>query len=565
MATAFAHAAANELKCPVCLELFAEPRIPKDLPECGHVCCEECLQELFKGKQQIECPECRATIKRPAGGVSSFRTNFRLRNLASSHPGEENLEYTEPICTEHDEAKMRYYCSTCKMLACQACLYLKHQGLEHNCIKLKEECDERRKEMQTEIEDLKKKIVSLQIASETLSNSRKMTEDLVNEEGKKINNQVQEVIKTAHEQAKRLIDCLEATKRDHLSQLDEQLLEITQQVERANTTVGLTGDIVANKLDSDFIQSHDALAEKLQLIRVTMDKTDTLKKTPHVVKFVPQKKLRLGRLVQLVQEFGKFTLVQDVACSPDGLLATCDLLDEKVTIYHKQSGLYEKKLTIGLREKSSGPRGVCFFPDGHIWITRCTMIEQYSNDGAFVKEIDTKDTYIEGQKFNVWSVTTTGNRTRALVGDVANSVITEHNSHGSVTKTLNTTTRPFFVAYVNEKKVAFSSYKQNNVCVMDIDTQKETLKIHLPEVQGVCYDVKNKSLLISRNDMVYNPTSSKLEVKYGTGRIEQYCIESGRFQSCLAEGLYQPFGLTFISDGELAVADNKNIKIYKII
>ena len=73
----------EQLKCPVCLELYTDPKI---LP-CHHSFCQECLEKLSKKKEAsgdtyyLSCPTCRQCTKVPREGVGAFPVAFHLNNL----------------------------------------------------------------------------------------------------------------------------------------------------------------------------------------------------------------------------------------------------------------------------------------------------------------------------------------------------------------------------------------------------------------------------------------------------------------------------------------------------
>ena len=68
--------AQNNLTCPVCYQLFKNP---KYLP-CYHSYCEGCLEKM-QVQSKIICPECRKEAEVPAGGVKELATNFFINRL----------------------------------------------------------------------------------------------------------------------------------------------------------------------------------------------------------------------------------------------------------------------------------------------------------------------------------------------------------------------------------------------------------------------------------------------------------------------------------------------------
>ena len=69
--------AQNNLTCPVCYQLFKNP---KYLP-CYHSYCEGCLEKMQVQSKIILCPECRKEAKVPAGGVKELPNNFFINRL----------------------------------------------------------------------------------------------------------------------------------------------------------------------------------------------------------------------------------------------------------------------------------------------------------------------------------------------------------------------------------------------------------------------------------------------------------------------------------------------------
>ena len=110
--------ATESLTCPVCLQIFKNP---KYLP-CYHSYCEECLEKLCS-QSEIKCPECREVVKIPEGGVKSLPNNFLINRLVDelilkNKIGGEN-EVQCDNCNKNDPVVS--YCPTCNLFLCRVC------------------------------------------------------------------------------------------------------------------------------------------------------------------------------------------------------------------------------------------------------------------------------------------------------------------------------------------------------------------------------------------------------------------------------------------------------------
>ena len=70
----------DQIRCPVCYEIYREPRA---LP-CFHVYCLQCLlsaSSRLRPGDHLACPECRKTVEIPNTGVSGLQVAFHVNNL----------------------------------------------------------------------------------------------------------------------------------------------------------------------------------------------------------------------------------------------------------------------------------------------------------------------------------------------------------------------------------------------------------------------------------------------------------------------------------------------------
>ncbi|XP_071507046.1 E3 ubiquitin-protein ligase TRIM45-like [Diadema antillarum] len=113
----FHQISSQNLECPICLELFNQP---KSLI-CSHTFCKDCLESIFQtlpNQQTIACPVCRGETPLPSGGVSKLQTNVPLSSLV------DEVKTKSPTCSvcEMDEKPPAVsYCQDCGKYMCKAC------------------------------------------------------------------------------------------------------------------------------------------------------------------------------------------------------------------------------------------------------------------------------------------------------------------------------------------------------------------------------------------------------------------------------------------------------------
>ncbi|KAI4886325.1 hypothetical protein NFI96_009274 [Prochilodus magdalenae] len=116
-----ASALEDDLSCPVCCEVYQDPRL---LP-CGHSFCHGCLEKHWAVNRARTCPVCR----RPS--PKKLVANLVLRNTCESYLKEKEKEKEkegkggEVRCPQHGE-EMRFYCETDGEVICSQCKIYNH-------------------------------------------------------------------------------------------------------------------------------------------------------------------------------------------------------------------------------------------------------------------------------------------------------------------------------------------------------------------------------------------------------------------------------------------------------
>ncbi|XP_018588020.1 E3 ubiquitin-protein ligase TRIM50-like [Scleropages formosus] len=106
----------DQLRCPVCLELFAEPLIL----QCGHSYCKCCVRSMTMDLLgQLQCPICRSDVDgdNPPPNVSLARIVDHLHEMSGLG---ESAEGEQEACTEHRNP-LSLYCEDDRTVICGMC------------------------------------------------------------------------------------------------------------------------------------------------------------------------------------------------------------------------------------------------------------------------------------------------------------------------------------------------------------------------------------------------------------------------------------------------------------
>ena len=113
----------EQLTCPVCLDLYTNP---KTLP-CLHSFCEACIERFPQDKEgetyYLSCPTCRHRTELPGGGVGAFPVAFHVNNLKEVYSLMKKVSDPQQVtCDNCTTANATGYCKECNQLFCTECM-----------------------------------------------------------------------------------------------------------------------------------------------------------------------------------------------------------------------------------------------------------------------------------------------------------------------------------------------------------------------------------------------------------------------------------------------------------
>ena len=110
------------ITCPVCLEIFNEPKTLS----CLHTYCKTCIGNLILARANnggdIHCPECRGIVPVSDNDASKFPTSFLVNSLIDTFKNFKKASDPSTLCENCGKDKVAAYCSECALHICASCV-----------------------------------------------------------------------------------------------------------------------------------------------------------------------------------------------------------------------------------------------------------------------------------------------------------------------------------------------------------------------------------------------------------------------------------------------------------
>ena len=245
----------EQLTCPVCLDLYTNP---KTLP-CLHSFCQECLEGLPQEREArgdtyyLSCPTCHQRTEVPREGVGAFPVAFTLNNLKEITQSlkKKASDPQEVTCNDHDKP-LEVFCETCKTIICFNCAVPTHKDHKYDLVS---DCYPKHYQM------LHDSLKPIKGKKETL---KKVLSDLAEREGE-IRERGEGVLEEIHEMVEEMIGILRQSERKLTEQVkrgtDAKLEMLSGQTKSVQTSLSLLEGI------EDYVEQSLKIGTHQQVLR----------------------------------------------------------------------------------------------------------------------------------------------------------------------------------------------------------------------------------------------------------------------------------------------------------
>ncbi|XP_038062523.1 E3 ubiquitin-protein ligase TRIM71-like [Patiria miniata] len=469
-----------------------------------------------------------------------------------------------PKCPKHEGEVARFFCTTCQVLICRDCTVINHCKPEHSYVESDEVTSKYKQSLAELFPPLKNSMTKLQESREKVS---RMKEDLgvaVKRVMTEVQDRAAEIRAQVTAQENRILVDIKNIQTDRGQKLDEYEKTMSLAVKRFQYSLDTAREVTKTASDSDFLSLYATISKDLKLLA-----DQSVPRVDNRLAFLKFKQsegvggISLGEVVvegkwELCREFGtmgsgpgEFSGAWGIAArQPDGIAVT-DNINKRVVICsidgNQKSTIPMQRCPLGIEATRSDNRLVVVEQGAR-------HVKVFNSDNTLAYEFPTVPPNEVGKTtVDLHSVAVKNDGTIA-VGDVARMVLTVHSpTDGELLHTIPVKIKPYFLAFDGNDQVIISCNASKTVDIAGSNgTTKCTIK---PTING--QQVRNCNGVCTDSSGIYVAMHNGND----TGHIHHYDPQGG-FLQCIVQGLHYPIGITFTSDGQLAVADFYSVKTY---
>ncbi|XP_038062519.1 transcription intermediary factor 1-beta-like [Patiria miniata] len=468
----------------------------------------------------------------------------------------------QPKCTKHEGEVTRFFCITCEMLICRDCTVINHCKPEHSYVERDEATSTYKQSLDELFSPLEFTMMDLQKSREIVSRIKEDLGVTVKKAITEVQDRAAEIRAEVTAQENRVIDDIQNIQTDREQKLDECEKNIGLAVERIQFSLHTAKEVTKSASDSDFLSLYPTISKDLKWLA-----DQNLPRVDNRLAFLKFKQskgvggISLGEVVvegkwELCREFGRegsgpgeFKLAWGIAAHQPDEIAVTDHLNQRVVICsingdQKTIPMQRYPLDIAAIHTSNRLVVVEF---------NTSNVKVFNSDSTMAYEFPTVPPSEVGKtKVDLRSVAVKSDGTIA-VGDIGKMVLTEHSpTDGEILRIIQVKIKPLFLAVDNYDRFVISDRLQTVHVADSNGNSQHTIK---PTING--------KQVTQCNGICTDSSGIYVAMLHGvnTGHIHHYDPQGG-FLKCIAQGLYEPMGITLKSDGQLAVADHYSVKMY---
>ncbi|XP_071797928.1 uncharacterized protein [Asterias amurensis] len=534
--------------------------------------CEGCDEGLKAVSRCVDCDAklCTACLEHHAK-LKMNRHHQIVDAFASSNERPKDTDKTQsPKCRKHTDQELRFYCETCDLLACHACVVFDHRASNHNLSEINDSITSYRQAVEEALMKFDECRKQFQKVDDSIKHSQRRLQLMVDQALQDILVKEEEEITKIRNASRLLHQRVTQIGQERGEEFGSIRSSNHDKMSRAEQIVASVNELMQKADDFELLDLKPKVMHNL-----TFHKELQFQTVQHSKSFIGFKghdvvtDADIGEILEeekweVKTEFGKegegegeFKVASDVACFSNGDIVVTDIGRGLLSTFtskdcYKSTGVQS--------ETEDGqlycPNGVCVTSDDLLLATDGLDVKVYDRELRYIRQFIPSQNEVEGQSESLLSRIAVDEKDRIAVADCKRKVISLHNMDGSTISIKHHAEIENLsgLSVSSKDRLIFTNYYKMKLVCLDF-MGKEVFNISTSidgkpvKPAGVCCDDAGDIYVSVHGDG-----------SVGTCEIHHYHA-LGEHIGCVARGLYNSFGMTFTPTGDLIVADLQSVKI----
>ncbi|XP_078581787.1 E3 ubiquitin-protein ligase TRIM32-like [Branchiostoma floridae x Branchiostoma japonicum] len=584
----------EELTCSICLELFTRPKV---LP-CGHIFCQDCLQDLASRRVPLQCPNCRQQVRLPPQGVAGLPDSHIIANMCERFQQQTSLSgetreqpQSGNRCSFHPSELLELYCKQCQIPICKQCLEQAHD--DHRTTTIKKVAQEKTSTVQALINEGRNIVESylsflrgLRKEEKILNEQKQQRENNIiqayNQIVQKLTDRKDHLLSESGENHTQNLDRIQ-TERDRVladinklsaacdraeQELQQGWVEILSQQTALTEVVGkYRGKAAPTPVQTQpaVFQPTDTAVPVLGHVMVQSLQSAPIPAAPAPIPAAPASRGRGHHHGNEIQgehqpqkmsfggtgsETGQFRGPFGVTVSDEGEVFVADRENKRIQVFTLQGTFVRQFPTVVSGEEKMRPNDVAMDGEGNLWVVgRAQSAEfavQYNKHGRVLRKFDLQQTgWMRG-------VAVDTRRNRILITQITGD---RDNKHGEVQvfRPDGTLVRTVGQQQGMEGPWYITVDGEGNILVADIWT--DCVFVY-NEYEQLLFQLGDKGSgegqLDHPHGICTNRAGNIIVADWGNSCVEMF-DKTGKFLKHIATDMEEPWAVAMARDGQLVV------------
>ena len=329
----------DEVTCPLCLDVFEDPKILS----CHHIYCKApCLEGLAlrSGNGTILCPECREITSVPGNDVASLPPAFQInrlkevfRRMQSQQSQDGRAASTEDVdlgsqsdkggrCARHTTQYLELFCSTCQKLICRDCIIIDRSHENHVYDPVKKVAGDYRKSVLDDLKRVEQMKCTISQALDRAVDVRKSIEDEGTNNVDKITSSFAAIVAAVERQKQVLLQNAKDITDTKLKEIGEQVETLQGACTQMDSLMTSVQDAASNLSNEEFLSRQQKMKSKIE--RITA-KFKSLSLTPVIFPDVRVQVVGPEKVARLcAEQSSTYELADPTQCRVEGMQSTIE-------------------------------------------------------------------------------------------------------------------------------------------------------------------------------------------------------------------------------------------------